>query len=86
MEDKLQSIFCIEVRKIFETLRPWSLELIIPDDIFLDEVDCPRAQPPQMKQESKTEDNNHLFAIIFIIIFSTFVCVSAIGGLIYIRS
>lgn len=58
---------------------------ISSENTYPDEVDCPRAQPPQMKQESKTEDNNHLFAIIFIIIFSTFVCVSAIGGLIYIR-
>jgi len=61
------------------------LELIIPNDIFPDEVDCPRNQPPQMKQESKTEDKNHLLAVIFIILLSSFVLASAIGGLFYIR-
>ena len=46
--------------------------------LFADEVDCPRDQPPKMKQEAAPGSGNHVMAVTIIIAISILVTSSLI--------
>ena len=46
--------------------------------IIADEVDCPRDQPPKMKQEAAPGSGNHVMAVTIIIAISILVTSSLI--------
>merc|ERR1719468_259081 len=49
-----------------------------PDNTYPDEVDCPRDQPPKMKQEAAPGSGNHVLAVTIIIAISILVTSSLI--------